>query len=851
MKFSLPAIATILAITLLIGCSATRRSPSHAEVRAYVESLVRKDYQHVLTVNEIKHETFPDQSPDRMLVKFRATLELMEPLFQPTEMPSGVSAAMTDSDVADIRARVANVAEILNEKPASLSGDFPADPFANLFVKVATAKGAKVTMNGSLVATRNVDSWSFRPSLDLESLASWAGTGDLEGSPRSAFGKAIDVESMDQLEQVRRQLNAWQSIANELEPLEKRAERHLADIRAERERKKTEALASFVQAIKPGTVLHGVGKVSIDREPTSSHYFIEILGFSPSAATFTFGLRNDGDWANLRKFAAQYEFDSEANMVRVTGRSARRDAVEHGGTLVGFHDDVTIEFQYSSEDPHQLAPVPSTRHATFRVSVVADEKLEALRREAYQFERVILDGSKMGDIYYGTIRKDTLVFPVVMHFVKPANNARRVDVRLESARWENRARMYQVTSHTNQYEERQHRLILAPTGPSADDRAEDLLSDKDHHTILLNVSQDGTMSGTTENGPYHGCHMKFERRDAAWYSRFRTERREAIDVSLARVKKGSSYSGLFTGSEQSGAERVRLVVTHSDHDGAMVVMNLISLDNPSRACVLTGTYDPVTEVLVATSLPSKTTEYYDCFYAWRQHAEWTCYFRDDELVATGAGNEVVTCRPSSQTSSESAHDGDSTVIPATSAALLDTPFQEAPSPEQVEPPRSLGCYVFTAGQWQRMTGSTGSINALEQVGGGLFGALSGRDQGQTGAKFAPFRFKDPSPMNTLPANELTFCFRGTRSAMPPAVADELAHLPPVETARVTVEGSKRLVRMERAAAGVARAHRDDRIEAEFHENARDLVVFSISETAVPGSYVIFVDSDHVYEFVTR
>ncbi|MDB6126930.1 MAG: hypothetical protein JWM35_826 [Verrucomicrobia bacterium] len=772
----------------------TNRAPSPGVVKAQVESLVRAPGLQVTKVVP----TITPATPGQATVTFDAEAQVTEALYEIADGAAILRDELKLDPVAWQKTR-----KTLSGKTAprilELSGLKNVDQTLLLttFLRETTAKGALLTYNGSLRATKIDAGWQFVSDKLVRT------SGEQRGKPRTSFaGKTTVVSDVSELQSLRMLAAAQTDLPAKVDVGRQ------AFLR-ERQAEQDKVIAQLLDAIKPGTVYAGTYKPGSD---PPAKVFIEFTNVSPSSKKVTAWLRNDGSWSDKRALSGAFAFDPDDETLAVTLDSAARQALHQAGPAVGEEDAMRIVFQLSGD---RLAAHDARRE--FELSRLTDAAAAAAQKQIEAPAVALRDATAAGKIYRGTVRarEGAIDFDYLLRFNQEDSEAGTVVASVEPAGREAWRRTYRGTMVVNRY-----RGVDAPL--HLESRVDEAVRGADVHSPA-GLKSDSALSFQFADGHLRGegdgFTYDFAPLSAADVAKLEAATAEREKGQLAIVKTGVAYPGVAHWELKGTSEKVRLRFRRVDAHGANVEAVIESLERPGIMRELRGALDTFEKRLVLT-----TTGKGRANAGSRAGLKFPAFVRSGELILSiDVGADALNGAVRDQAWNLN--------FPVAGAVAIS-------AAEAGDYPTESGAYVWSGASWQSLPRNSPKLNkGALQVIGGLFSALS-KSSSANSDKVGDLSFTGSDPVPSVDGKSILIIYVGR-------VRSSDRNYPAMEMAATNREsdGSRKVTLYRIAPSSSVGGFREHRIAASLDRVSDSVLEMSCSRPLPAGTYAISVNDE--------
>jgi hypothetical protein len=682
--------------------------------------------------------------------------------------------------------------------------DLPPDPFTTILLKQTSAPGKQGSYSGFYNASKESGVWSISLSGSLEK---GAASGQARGSyPKDAL---IDTEPATQTILKARYEAAAQVQAKIIAAREQFHEQ----LRRDREAK-LEVLRGLMKA---GAFFVGTAEQRYNHQTTPIS--LEFIGADSGKGALQVLLRNDGGWQDTRGFQGNWKADPEVAKALISLRTLSNQAIRDGGPILDNNDTWTVNLVLDANGTLE----GNTDGYLYHFTRVADAEAEAVKNEAQQQMRSLLDTIAPGSAFIGAVvsKRDNSSEQVLLRINRVENNGVLLAASLESIDRSNWKRALAGTIIGNRYRSENHPVRLKRSGDDAVKRAPDGSVFSVPYDAQLMFSLDGeTLRGDDGNYRYELKHAsasdlaELQAKHAARTGRF-----------SAAVRTGATYDGTARNSDGFvGRVRLRFTAVDLAHDTVALVVE--SRDQVGIHTDLKGAPVPEEGLLsLRTGAGSYNSSGVLRVPFFSQDAVFRLQFH--------LGEESI--------------DG---TIENYSGWKLEFPLKKQVETSVPAYPTTSGAYVLIGDKWEPLPTNGGhagqSTSSVLGQAGSLLRALNDVSKEETNnAKLAELIFDGTDPVPTVKGDAVVIVYVG---AIDPPTAKllkkypALRDYPTIELAPSTTKSNgSRFVDLLRIVPGVA-GFVDQRVAASVDTVADNVTVLTCTGTLESGRYALSVSS---------
>lgn len=444
-------------------------APGAADTEAFLVGLLAsRGYAGAFELKDLRHEVYTGA---RILVRFAADVVFTEPLYRPADPPALLFEGFNPRRLAWVRKIVGQLADENAPGAAELRARMPVDPYQRKHVSVKTAKGAKARVTGSASATRTPNGWVYA----LEDFGGTLGATADTGEPIAALGEPLIANHRESERWMRDTIGSWRRYEREVHALRQKMELARADYAGR-------AIEAFFATVKAGAYFHGTGE-TVSGQQAPAHFFLEVVSADAQSRTVVFLLRNDGTWAQARRFAGGVGYNEGEHVVEINATTRAQDACPSGGPVVGSEGSFALRLHFSPGMPSTLSSFGGD--LMLMLEEIARDALEPIRARAYARRQRLVDSVAPGTVFVGQavhVRGDR---PLALTFV-PGPDRGPVMARVETADWSG---MFTVQERCNRYETAGFDLVLEPVVKLGSDGPPDAASHETWARLSLVVEE--------------------------------------------------------------------------------------------------------------------------------------------------------------------------------------------------------------------------------------------------------------------------------------------------------------------------------------------------------------------------
>ena len=806
-----------------------RSHPSEVNVTAAIAATLGSAEFRVAEV----HQDVSPLGSDAVRIAFRATVSCVDPLYSAVD-----AATYLKTEFKRDRAKLAKAQTLLASKAGprlrELAGKAPADVSTLVLLKLATPAASTFAYAGTLSGRRGATGWEFQ-KLDA-SFRRAAPQGDPRppAPPRSyVVGDAADRAALQAV------MAAEEAYADQVIAARKTYE-------AELEQKREAVAATF----QPGTIFAGTAKQGNESEAVT----LEIGGLKSGLRQLTAELRNDGGWAEARRFEGKYDFDADDDTPAFTLQTRAQDAIRDGGPLLNRFDTWRLELRGDGTELNGKAG-----DYTFALKRLTAEAAAAKKQELAADYEAMLAATAPGKMYHGVaVSADhSQSYSYRLTFDKQDRANAIVRATLSSDARDDEKRAYHGTIVGNRYQAAGYplRLESAPNARVASAPGQSPLGNG------WNERQSFRLEGTNLVGQGDGFTWTLEAATAEYIAQSQQVKNDREQRLLGLVRPGASYVGYTQSTSGGVTEKVRIDFHRLEQRGALVEFTVGSLEVPHAHAEWRGTLDLYTGEIAASRMavtPGRGL-HSPLFNNGYSLLKLRIVFGDE--AAEGAiENEPWRISFPLAGSIEPQGAPIAASVPENPSADV-KPTAGATTKPADDFPRVPGAYVWTEGAWKPLPRNGahvtyGAMQVLNNV-SAILGALSGKALPQandrTPDKLADLSFDGPEPVPTSDGTHVIIAYVGAIRPVSPDLAvkyPDLKQYPHIEMALTTTDAlGVRKAPMYRIVPGVA-GFRDSRVNAVVARVNGDVSTLTCTEPIGAGRYALEVNSEG-YELVVR
>ena len=775
----------------------SNRAPSAGVVQAQVETLVGGPGLKLTKVTPVITSTGPGQAT----VTYDAEAQVTDPLYEIADGAPILRDELKLDALAWQKTRK-SLAGKTAPRILELAGLKNVDQTLLLttFLRETTAKGAVLTYNGSLRATKTDAGWQFVSDKFVRT------GGEQRGKPRASFnGKTTVVTDASELQSLR-MLAAAQT------DLPAKVEVGRQAFLKERQAEQDKTIAQLLDTIKPGTVYAGTYKSGAD---APAKVFVEFTNVTPSSKKVSAWLRNDGSWTDKRALTGTYAFDADEETLAIIFDSAATKAIHQAGPAVGEEEGLRIVFQLT---PGHLGTRDPKRE--FDLARLSDADATTTQKQIEAPMLALREATVAGKIYRGTVRaRDGAVdFDYLLRFNQQDIENGTVAASLEPAGREAWRRMYRGTIVVNRYRSAESPLRL-------ESRIDEAVRGADAHspsglktdTALVFQLSDGHLRGEADGFTYD-----FAPLSPAEIAKLEGATAEREKGQLAIVKAGVAYPGVARWEGKGTTEKVRLRFRRVDAHGANVDAVIESLERPGISREVHGTLDTFEKRLVLT-----TTNKGRAGAGSRAGLKFPAFVRSGEsILSLDVGAEALDGSVRDQ-----AWNLNFPVAGGTAVSAV----------EAVDYPTESGAYVWSGTNWQalpRNGAKTSKGSGALQSLGGLFSAITKSSSASNSDKIGDLIFTGSDPVPSVPGKSVLVIYVGR-------VRSPDRNYPAMEMAATSREadGSRKVTLYRLAPNSSTGGFREHRIATSLDHVSDTVLEMSCSRALPAGTYAISVNDE--------
>ncbi len=430
--------------------------PSASDTEAFLVGLLAsRGYAGAFELKDLRHEVYTGGGLSRILVRFGAEVVFSEPLYRAADPPALLFEGFNPRRLAWVRKIVTQLADENAPGAADLRARMPADPYQRKHVSLKTAKGAKVRVTGSASAAHTPNGWVYTVEEFGGTLGSTAETGE----PIAALGEPLIINHRESERWLRDTIGSWRRYEREVHAVRQKLELARADYAGR-------AIEAFFATVKAGTFFHGTGETASGQQ-APAHFFLEIVSADAQSRGIVFLLRNDGTWAQARRFAGMVGYNEGEHVVEINATTRAQDACPSGGPVVGSEGSFALRLHFAPGMPSTLSSFGGD--LMLMLEEIARDALEPIRMRAYARRQRLVEAVAPGTVFVGQAVHARGERALALAFVPGADKG-SVMARLETAEWSG---MFTVQERCNRYETAGFDLVLEPVVKLGGDRPQD------------------------------------------------------------------------------------------------------------------------------------------------------------------------------------------------------------------------------------------------------------------------------------------------------------------------------------------------------------------------------------------
>lgn len=688
----------------------------------------------------------------------------------------------------------------------------PPDPLAIPVVRESAARGASAVYRGRLVARKAAGQWSF-----ILQEGDWVAEVPA-GAPRANFPSSVVVAGeRDGEQRLRDAVTAYLGIADKLKEARKQFEAELA---AERQKR----IDGFVGRLTAGALFRGSARDISDQRTTP--LVLEIVSTARDTRRVETRLRNDGGWADARRFRGEWSCDADAEAFKLTLSTERRDAIRDAGPFVSNNDEWAIEFTES--DNGEL--VAQNRRYEYRFSPLSAEDALALRKDLEGEFAVLREATAAGRAFIGAAisKRRNAAEQVVLVFQKQENDGALLQGVLQSPERTAWRREFSGTLIGNRYRSEGVPLRLGMANDTAVKSARDdsVFKESAWNGLQLKLAlEEGVLVGEDDSFRYRLSPATEAQLASIEQARAERQRRFA-----QVVRNGAAFNGVAR-DKQGFSSRVRLRVRRVEPESRTLQVVIESLQQGGIYHAMSGSYDVDAGLIgLGSSGEGKFNP--------SGHLKVPCFSEDRAFKLALELDERGLCGPLSANWGETGWTLEFPLALRAAPADAEAAISEFPS--------EAGAYALIGGRWLPLPRNNGKlVQSTGTIVGGLLGALADPKQQNGPQKLAEFVFDGDQALPVVDGENLTIAFVGPLMEPDPnliAKYPQLNGYPDVEVAptRKGVDSKRRLdlVRIAPGLAGVGEA----RLAATVETPEEGVMVLTSTGPVAPGDYAVVVSA---------
>lgn len=422
--------------------------PSKSAVQQVIEKQLNRIGQQL---DKVDIEYLESSVPKTKLLQYSARLELTEALYAhvasstylqeqgaPASIYQEISGILTGKGALRIR----DLAEVTSRVEAL-------DNWTLL--RESAPKGHTFSVVGKILAAKVGDGWRFEP------LEQAADSKQPAGQRLAEFGDKTLV--LDRPQDVAKAKELVANAKNVLNRLLTAKEQYLAEAKAAQERRLQDALSK----IQKGALFSGTASRGSDNPQV---LYLEITDINQERSAITALLRNDGGWAEARRFQGAYSWDAEQDLLKIRLSTRSEDALPDCGPFLEWYENWTADFSLSGD----ALAARSGSGWLYDLKRVADDAKQAEIEKLLEDERNWIEATKAGTVYkvFATLPDRAWSREYLFTFTKQERNGTVIEGELEqrSKRWK---RHFRGTFIANRYKA-QHKPLRLITEIAETDR---------------------------------------------------------------------------------------------------------------------------------------------------------------------------------------------------------------------------------------------------------------------------------------------------------------------------------------------------------------------------------------------
>lgn len=811
-KLSMAAgVLVVVAGLVVLGVIRERAAhPSDALVRGFLDHEVAEGHLSFVGVERVEQPL----GADSLRIDFTAQAEAKDALYRSIDTAGFLTEAL-GVDVSSVREAKALVQSKNGARLRELAklDALPADPLAIPVVRESAPQGATAVFRGRLVARKAAGAWT----LVLQE-GDWVAAIP-SGTPRANLPSGVVVVGeRDGEQRLRDAVAGYLGCAEKLREARKQFEAELA---AERQRR----IDGFLGRLAEGALFRGSARNLNDQTMTS--LVLEIVAAARDSRRVDARLRNDGGWADARRFRGEWSCDAESEAFKLTLSTDRRDAIRDAGPFVSNSEEWALELTES--DNGEL--VAQNHRYEYRFLPLSAADAAAVRQGLEEELAILRETTAAGRAFIGAAisKRRNAAEQVVLLFEKQENDGALLQGVLQSPERTVWRRQFTGTLIGNRYRSEGAPLRIEMAGETA------VKSARDDSVFKVNDWKGLQLKLALEGGVLVGEDERFRYR----FSPATEEQLAAIQQAQADrqnrfaqvVRQGASFNGVAR-DKQGFSSRVRLRVRRVEPASRTLQVVIESLQQGGIYHAMSGSYDVDAGLIgLGSSGEGKFNP--------SGHLKVPCFSKNDtfklslELGETGLAGSLFT--------SWNGETGWTMEFPL---ALRDAAAGE-PAEASAYPSES-GAYALVGEKWVPLPGNNGKIvQSAGTIAGGLLGGLLDPKQQNGPQKLAEVVFDGEQPLPVVGGESLTIVFVGTvMEASPSMIAKypQLDGYPDIEMAPTrTGSDSKRRLDLVRIVPGIAGVG-DARIAATVDAPEAGVLTLTATAPLTPGDYAVVVSA---------
>jgi len=550
-------------------------TPTAGAIKSGVEKVVTNP---LLKVTEVAPTLTP--AGDAFDVQYRAVAELREPLYVELEN----RAMLRDDLKVDVEAWQTARQTISGKDGArilELAGLKVVDDtlLKTTFLKEVSPKGAKVTFEGKLRATKSGSDWRLVPQGDPVSIAL------PPGDPRAKFGgRTTLVGNAAEMTRLREMAKAQSGLPAKIE------QGRIAMV-AERRANQEKTLANLLADLATGTLFAGTASAGTG---SPEKLYLEITALQEGEKQVSALLRNEGGWGDARPFQGGFVFNPDEGTMTVTLATQRNQAVKKAGPFLDRNESWQMVLTFS--DGRLTGHSGDSEYSFTRLSAL---DATAARSQLDAVAAPLRAATAPGKVFRGTIsaKSGAESHEFLVRFNRQDNDGAVLGLTLEPAGHGGWQRIFRgsIIASRSRAEGWPLRLESASRDALKSAPGFPLLTAREDFSVSLKLA-DGRLVGSSRDYNWDFAGVSEEE-----IAKFDAEQAELKKQFLALVKVGASYTGRAQAADSDQPERVRLRFTLVDQRGGVIEALLESLEVSGVNREFRGTFDLVEGRLVLTS----------------------------------------------------------------------------------------------------------------------------------------------------------------------------------------------------------------------------------------------------------